>query len=80
MTTAIPATARCCIWRAIRPTGALRSRFLLGKACANAHDELSDDIGFNLMRHCYNEFSYLAQFLPSLYYAENGREPAPLLW
>ncbi|RTF21034.1 hydrolase, partial [Serratia marcescens] len=58
----------------------LRSRFLLGKACANAHDELPDDIGFNLMRHCYNEFSYLAQFLPSLYYAENGREPAPLLW
>ena len=50
----------------------LRSRFLLGKACANAHDELPDDIGFNLMRHCYNEFSYLAQFLPSLYYAENG--------
>ncbi len=32
------------------------------------------------MRHCYSEFSYLAQFLPSLYYAENGREPAPTLW
>ncbi|HDX8340992.1 TPA: hydrolase [Aeromonas dhakensis] len=58
----------------------LRSRFLLGKACANPLDEVPDEIGFNLMRHCYSEFSYLAQFLPSLYYAENGREPAPRLW
>lgn len=58
----------------------LRSRFLLGKACANPLDEVPDEIGFNLMRHCYSEFSYLAQFLPSLYYAENGREPAPQLW
>ncbi len=81
MTTAIPATARCCTWCATRPMAACcAAASLLGKACANAHDELPDDIGFNLMRHCYNEFSYLAQFLPSLYYAENGREPAPLLW
>lgn len=58
----------------------LRSRFLLGKTCANPLDEVPDEIGFNLMRHCYSEFSYLAQFLPSLYYAENGREPAPRLW
>lgn len=58
----------------------LRSRFLLGKACANPLDEVPDHIGFNLMRHCYSEFSYLAQFLPSLYYAENGRESAPQLW
>ena len=58
----------------------LGSRFLLGKACANPFDEVPDEIGFNLMRHCYSEFSYLAQFLPSLYYAENGREPAPRLW
>ncbi|MBW3812778.1 hydrolase, partial [Aeromonas hydrophila] len=55
-------------------------RFLLGKACANPFDEVPDEVGFNLMRHCYSEFSYLAQFLPSLYYAENGREPAPTLW
>ncbi len=58
----------------------LRSRFLLGKACTNPFDEVPDEVGFNLMRHCYSEFSYLAQFLPSLYYAENGREPAPTLW
>lgn len=58
----------------------LRSRFLLGKSCASAREELPDEMGFNLMRHCYNEFSYLAQFLPSLYYAENGHEAAPLPW
>ncbi|MGQ8774565.1 DAPG hydrolase family protein [Serratia sp. NA_112.1] len=44
----------------------LRSRFLLGKSCVNAHEELPDKVDFNLMRHCYNEFSYLSQFLPSL--------------
>lgn len=59
----------------------LRSRFVLGASLADPESELPDEIGFGLMRHCYNEFSYLSRLLPSLYYGEHGNgEKAPLPW
>ncbi|MBV8327758.1 hypothetical protein [Chryseobacterium sp.] len=59
----------------------LRSHFFLGALTADSDHQLPDEIGFGLMEHCYSEFTYLAQALPSLYYAENknGDKP-PLLW
>ena len=49
----------------------LRSRFLLGAAdgCGEA---VPEQLGLELMRHCYNEFSCLARLLPSLYYGEHA--------
>ncbi|WP_185126918.1 DAPG hydrolase family protein [Chryseobacterium lactis] len=59
----------------------LRSHFFLGALTANTDHQLPDEIGFGLMEHCYSEFTYLSQALPSLYYAENKRgDKAPLLW
>ncbi|WP_300691649.1 hypothetical protein [Chryseobacterium sp.] len=59
----------------------LRSHFFLGALAADSEHQLSDEIGFGLMEHCYSEFTYLAQILPSLYYAENKTgDKAPLLW
>lgn len=59
----------------------LRSRFLLGASLSDPRTQLSDDIGLELMRHCYNEFTYLSRFLPSLYYGEHANgENAPLPW
>ncbi len=59
----------------------LRSRFLLGGSLADPATELPDAIGLGLMRHCYNEFTYLSRFLPSLYYGEHANnELAPLPW
>ncbi len=56
----------------------LRSRFVLG---LNAQEPVPDEIGLGLLEHCYSEFSYLAQFLPSLYYGEHANgEKAPLPW
>jgi len=59
----------------------LRSHFFLGASSAGSNNPLPDEIGFGLMEHCYCEFTYLAQVLPSLYYAENTRgDKAPFLW
>ena len=58
----------------------LRSRFLLGKPEPDKKIEVSDEIGLNLMRHCYNEFTYLSRILPSLYFAEAKPEAAPTPW
>ncbi|MGO2336003.1 DAPG hydrolase family protein [Providencia sp.] len=59
----------------------LRSRFLLGASLSSPEHELPDEIGLELMRHCYNEFTYLSRFLPSLYYGEHANEEkAPLPW
>ncbi|WP_413494826.1 DAPG hydrolase family protein [Morganella psychrotolerans] len=59
----------------------LRSRFLLGASLKDPLTELPDEIGFGLMKHCYNEFTYLSRFLPSIYYGEHGNdEKAPLPW
>nr|WP_315030198.1 hypothetical protein [uncultured Chryseobacterium sp.] len=59
----------------------LRSHFFLGALVADSDHQLPDEIGFGLMEHCYSEFTYLSQVLPSLYYAENKKgDKAPLLW
>jgi len=62
-----------------RPWGlALRSHFYLGQdlpALGQSPQEIaaifSDEFGRALLQHCYNEFTYLGRFLPSLYIAEN---------
>ncbi|WP_291328767.1 hypothetical protein [Desulfovibrio sp. UCD-KL4C] len=53
----------------------LRSRFLLGK-----QHPVPLEISLNLMRHCYNEFTYLSNFLPSLYHADNPGVEIPRPW
>ncbi len=59
----------------------LRSHFYLGALMADSENKLSEEVGFGLMEHCYSEFTYLAQLLPSLYYAENKYgDKAPLIW
>ncbi|SDI28412.1 DAPG hydrolase family protein [Chryseobacterium jejuense] len=59
----------------------LRSHFYLGALMADSENQLSDEVGFGLMEHCYSEFTYLAQVLPSLYYIENKNgDKAPFLW
>ncbi|WP_185147055.1 MULTISPECIES: DAPG hydrolase family protein [unclassified Chryseobacterium] len=59
----------------------LRSHFYLGALMADSENQLSNEVGFGLMEHCYSEFTYLAQILPSLYYAENKNgDKAPFLW
>ncbi|MFM2288795.1 MAG: hypothetical protein RL684_1938 [Pseudomonadota bacterium] len=57
---------------------ALRSHFYLGQdlpALGKSPSEIStifsDEFGRGLLQHCYNEFTYLSRFLPSLYIAEH---------
>lgn len=59
----------------------LRSRFYIGLSKADALREVPDALGLGLLRHCYNEFTFLSRCLPSLYYGEhaNGEQP-PLPW
>jgi DAPG hydrolase-like protein len=64
-----------------RDTGwgcALRSHFFLGYDFARSGRTPSevamtcpDPLGGALLQHCYNEFTFLSRFLPSLYVAEN---------
>lgn len=64
-----------------RDTGwgcALRSHFYMGQdlpALGKSPEEIAelfpDRFGQALLAHCYNEFTFLARFLPSLYIAEN---------
>jgi DAPG hydrolase PhiG domain len=56
----------------------LRSHFFLGQDMPlmsfspEAVEEIfSDEFGRALLMHCYNEFTFLSRFLPSLYIAEN---------
>lgn len=63
----------------------LRSRFWLGYGTDLPPEKLKqlipDQMGMQLMQHAHTEFKYLAQFLPSLYYAENQQhETPPDLW
>lgn len=59
----------------------LRSKFVLGRAMRDPRSQLSDALGLGLMRHCYTEFTFLARFLPSLYYGEGANsESVPLPW
>lgn len=37
--------------------------------------DLSDELGFNLLQHAYNEFTYLSRFLPGLFYGANREHP-----
>lgn len=59
----------------------LRSRFYLGASSPRPETDVPDQLGLNLLLHCYTEFTYLSRFLPSLYYGEhaNGELP-PLPW
>lgn len=57
---------------------ALRSHFFLGQdlpSLGKSPQEIaqlfSDEFGRALLQHCYNEFTYLSRFLPSLFIAEN---------
>lgn len=57
---------------------ALRSHFFLGHDLPHAGKQPSeieqmipDVMGPALLAHCYNEFTFLSRFLPSLYAAEN---------
>ena len=60
---------------------ALRSHFYLGQdlpALGKTPQEIqqifSDEFGRALLQHCYNEFTFLSRFLPSLFVAENRAE------
>jgi hypothetical protein len=67
------------------PSGcALRSHFYLGQdlpslgvSPAEIEHIFSDEFGRALLQHCYNEFTYLSRFLPSLFIAEN-RDTHPI--
>jgi hypothetical protein len=57
---------------------ALRSHFYmgqdlpsLGKSPQEIEEMIPDAFGIALLQHCYNEFTFLSRFLPSLFIAEN---------
>lgn len=67
---------------------ALRSHFFLGqdlpqagKSPAEVESMVPDVFGIALLQHCYNEFTFLSRFLPSLFIAENrSTQDIPLPW
>lgn len=67
---------------------ALRSHFYLGqdlpqlgKSPGEIAAFFTDEFGRALLQHCYNEFTFLSRFLPSLYIAENrAQEPVKVPW
>jgi hypothetical protein len=66
----------------------LRSHFFLGQdlpAAGRSPDEVAqlfpDTFGQALLMHCYNEFTFLSRFLPSLFIAENrDSRPVQVPW
>lgn len=59
---------------------ALRSHFYMGqdlpaagKSPKEIEEMLPDAFGAALLQHCYNEFTFLSRFLPSLFIAENRK-------
>jgi hypothetical protein len=65
---------------------ALRSHFYLGQdlpALGQTPDQVAeaftDEFGRALLQHCYNEFTYLSRFLPSLFIGENRDTQLPEL-
>ena len=66
----------------------LRSHFFLGQdlpslgmSPAQVERACPDKFGSALLQHCYNEFTFLSRFLPSLYLGENrDRLEVPLPW
>jgi hypothetical protein len=67
---------------------ALRSHFYLGQDLPDAgkspeeiRQTVPDEFGIALLQHCYNEFTFLSRFLPSLFIAENRKtHPVQLPW
>jgi len=67
---------------------ALRSHFYLGhdlpaqgKSPAEVAAAVPDIAGIALLQHCYNEFTFLSRFLPSLFIAENrATHPVTVPW
>lgn len=67
---------------------ALRSHFYLGQdlaAAGRTPDEIAalfpNEFGQALLMHCYNEFTFLSKFLPSLYIAEmRDTRPVAVPW
>ena len=67
---------------------ALRSHFFLGQdlpaaGCAPAQiaEIVPEVFGKALLQHCYNEFTFLSRFLPSLFIAENRKtHPVEVPW
>lgn len=63
----------------------LRSHFWIGQDLAGVAppeaiaEVATEELGFGLLRHAYNEMSFLARFLPSLYVAENRATERPAL-
>lgn len=66
----------------------LRSHFFIGwdlpsigKTPEAITEMIPDATGPSILAHCYNEFSFLSRFLPSLYVAENrATRPVALPW
>ena len=66
----------------------LRSHFYLGwdlpaigKTAQEIQAMIPDSVPAPLLAHCYNEFTFLARFLPSLFIAENRKTiPVQLPW
>lgn len=59
---------------------ALRSHFYMGqdlpiagKSPAEIAEMIPDAFAIGLLQHCYNEFTFLSRFLPSLFIAENRK-------
>lgn len=59
---------------------ALRSHFYMGqdlpgagKSASEIAEMIPDAFGIALLQHCYNEFTFLSRFLPSLFVAENRK-------
>ena len=63
----------------------LRSHFWIGQDLAGLAppeaiaEVATEELGFGLLRHAYNEMSFLARFLPSLHVAENRATERPAL-
>lgn len=66
----------------------LRSHFFLGqdlpmagKSAEEVAAIIPDKVGPALIQHCYNEFTFLSRFLPSLFVAENrSTHPVVVPW
>ncbi len=67
---------------------ALRSHFYMGedlpaigKSAQEIAEMVPNELGVALLQHCYNEFTFLSRFLPSLFIAENRKtHPVKLPW
>ncbi|GAB2471033.1 DAPG hydrolase family protein [Jatrophihabitans fulvus] len=63
---------------------ALRSHFFMGQDLpargltpTQVADQVPGAFGIALLQHCYNEFTFLSRFLPSLFVAEHRDERTP---